>query len=150
MDIGDGSRPPLAWAWVVGLSLAGSVFGVLTIFGLVAGHERWLILSILFLCALILAIVVEHSPSRHGLATGFLLGLQWVWSQALFMDTYLENNPAAAAVEIPFGWSPRPFTWIFGPLNAVLAALMVALVTWCLFRLRDRFLRLSDTESSSR
>ncbi len=127
------------WKLVALLAIPfGLAFATLTITGTLAevGAIKWTIFGTLLGTAWIVVLQTSAHPLQHGLATGFLFGLVAVETQALFMNTYLLNNPQAADVELPLGWSARMATAVLGPLNAVLAALVTGGLAWGLWHAR--------------
>lgn len=130
----------LNWKLVAAVTPLGVVFAALTITGSVHGVRatQWTALGLLAVGGGIVGMFAASRPLVHGLLAGFLTGLVAVETQALFMTTYLANNPQVADVEMPFGWSPRLVTAVLGPLNAIVAALIVGALAWTFWRVRPR------------
>jgi len=59
-----------------------------------------------------------------------LAALAAIELQALFLPIYFANNPGYAEIEIPFGLSARVATAVLGPLNALIAGTITAIITW--------------------
>ena len=115
------------------------VFAVLTITGSIPGQTATMrtALGMLVILGIVVALGAANRPFLHGLATGFLAGLVTVETQALFLTTYFANNPQYVGIEMPFGWPPRVATAVLGPLNAALAAVIVAALAWSLWKVRS-------------
>jgi len=121
-----------SWTPVLSTAPLGLVFAALTITGSIRGVEatKWVALSLLTIVGVIVALRCPRCPFRHGLAAGFLAGLAAIWTQALFIATYFANNPGYAGLEMPVGLTARQATFLLGPLNALLAGLVVGTLAW--------------------
>ena len=131
---------PLAWKLIVGLAPIGLIFAALTITGSLPGASatRWTALGLLAVVGLTIGLRAPGRSFRHGLVGGFLVALVAIETQALFLGTYFANNPEYMDIEMPFGLAPRLATALLGPLNAILAGLVVGLIAALVARY-DRF-----------
>lgn len=133
-------KRPFAWKLVLSLLPLGLLFAALTILGSLPGVRatQWTALVLLATVGLIVALRAPARPFRHGLVAGFFVGLVAIELQALFLGTYLANNPDYGDVEIPFGLPPRLATALLGPINAVFAGLVAGVVAWLLWKAMRR------------
>ena len=120
----------LRWRLIFVASLGGVVFGALTIFAVISGHEGLFALLIIAGIAKLMAFRVSDTPIRHAFAAGFLAGLLAVWSQAAFLPLYFENNPAYAQIPIPFGLPARTYTALVAPLGGLISGCLASIVAW--------------------
>ena len=127
------------WRVILALTPLGLLFAVLTITGWIHGLERQFWLGVVALAAVVVSIRVSSRTVLHGLVAGFLLALVAIELQALFLPTYFSNNPGYADIEIPFGLSARFATVVLGPINAVLAGVVCAILTWLFSKLAGRW-----------
>ena len=126
--------PRIEWNRILAVLPAGVLFAVSTIFGWIHGFERGVAFALLLISALALASGVRQRPFTHGFLGGFLIAELAVLLQALFLETYFENNPEYRAIEIPFGLEARTATFLLSPINAILAGLIVGALVWVLRR----------------
>lgn len=128
----EGRGRPFAWKLVWLLAPIGLLYAALTISGALPTVEvtRWTALAMLVTVGIVAGLRAPERPWRHGLVAGLMVALAAIWTQGAFLDTYFANNPSSAEVEIPFGWSARLATFVLGPLNAVVAALISGGVAW--------------------
>lgn len=127
-------RPPLRRRLILGSAVFGLIFAQLTIAGWIHGWEGPVALAILALVALIVALRAPGRPVIHGFLTGLLAALVAIELQALFLPIYFANNPGYAEIEIPLGLSARVATAVLGPINALIAGAITALLTWLFSR----------------
>lgn len=128
----------IQWSLVLLLSLSGVAFGLLTIFAVISGYEQWVAMVLLPVIAVTMALKVRQNTQRNAFAAGFLAALFAVWTQALFLPLYFENNPAYREVEIPFGLSAQAWTTLSAPVGAVVAGFLVMLIAWLVSLLVNR------------
>ncbi len=126
------------WRLLGGAAFLGLVFAALTITGSLPDPAvtTRLALGLIAIIGIAVGLLASGRPFLHGLAAGLIAGLVAVETQALFIDTYLVNNPQYADIEMPFGWSPRLVTAVLGPVNAILSALISAVVAWIVWKIR--------------
>jgi hypothetical protein len=106
------------WRLILSLSLLGIVFGIASVFGFTSGRE-WLA----WLCIGVYAGWKFSRRSRdelflHGFYLGILTGCFSSVIQALFVSTYLANNPrmVEALNALPQGLHPAAVVLIMGPI----------------------------------
>ena len=129
----------MRWSLILKLSLVGVLFAALTIAGWIHGWESRIAPGLLLLLAAIVALRVDARPTRHGFVAGFLAAFVAIELQALFLPIYFSNNPGYDQIEIPFGWPARLATAVLGPINALLAGVVCAALTWILSKLVKRW-----------
>ncbi len=110
--------------------LAGLTFAGLTIVAAIHGAEHRVALAMLVGIALLAVFAAPDAPKRNAFASGFLIALVAVLTQAAFLPVYFENNPSYQLVEIPFGLSARSYIMLFAPLGAAVAGAMTTAVAW--------------------
>ncbi|MCX6145523.1 MAG: hypothetical protein NTZ35_20135 [Ignavibacteriales bacterium] len=106
------------WRLIISLSLLGIIFGIASVFGFTSGRE-WLA----WLCIGIFSAWRFSRRSReelflHGFYLGILTGFFSSIIQALFVSTYLANNPrmVEALNALPQGLHPAAIVLIMGPI----------------------------------
>jgi len=132
MTVPSSDEDRFRWRPVLLATPAGVLFATLTIAGALpdAGSTQWVALGLIAVIALWIAVNVPRASFRHGLAAGFMAALIAIEAQALFIGTYFSNNPQYADLTMPFGWPPRVATAVLGPLNALLAGVIVGSLAW--------------------
>ena len=106
------------WRLITSLSLFGIVLGIASVFGFTSGRE-WLA----WLCIGVYSAWRFANRSReelflHGFYLGILTGCFSSVIQALFISTYLTNNPRMieALNALPQGLHPAAVVLIMGPI----------------------------------
>ncbi len=120
----------IQWRLVLTISLSGLVFAGLTIFAVISGSEHWVGLLILAGVAVSMARLAPAAPRLNAFAAGFVTTLCAVWTQAIFLPLYFENNPSYRLLEIPLGLSPLAWTVLSAPVGALVAGMLAALLAW--------------------
>jgi len=129
----------MRWNCTLLLSASGLLYAIVTIFGWVQGFEYWVALLLIGGVGKVAALLAPQAPLRNAFAAGFLAAMLALILQAVFMPVYFDNNPAYAAVEIPFGLSARQYTLLFAPLGGLLAAMLAAASAWLVLRATSWF-----------
>ncbi len=111
-------------------AMAGLTFAGLTIVAAIHGGEHMVGLSMIVGIALLAVVVAPDAPKRNAFASGFLMALVAVLTQAAFLPIYFDNNPSYQLIEIPFGLSARSYIILFAPIGAVVAGVVTAIFAW--------------------
>lgn len=106
------------WRLILSLSLFGFPMGAASVFGLTKSYEWLMWLCIGLYCAWKFAQKVNDDFFLHGFYLGILDGVFSSAIQALFMSTYLANNPRMVEVlnTLPQSLSPALVVLIMGPI----------------------------------
>jgi hypothetical protein len=111
--------------WLAGL---GVVIGVASLFATTQGLELWLWLVAYGVAAFVLGRAPRERPVRRGFLAGVLMGASAPLIQALFYPQYITRNDP---IESPLAGVPDPlFLALLAVPSAIIAGLMVALLTW--------------------
>jgi hypothetical protein len=106
------------WRLILSLSLLGIVFGIASVFGFTSGREwlAWFIIGVY--SAWKFARRSREELFLHGFYLGIFIGCFSSVIQALFISTYLANNPRMieALNELPQGLHPAVVVLIMGPI----------------------------------
>jgi hypothetical protein len=106
------------WRLISTLSLVGFLIGMASVFGVMNGREwmAWLCLG--GYSAWTFARRVREELFLHGFYLGILAGVLSSVVQALFVSTYLRNNPqmVEALDALPQGLHPSAVLLIMGPI----------------------------------
>lgn len=127
-------RWPIIWI----LALSGFVYAALTIFAIISSYEGLVILIAIAGTAKVVAYFAPEAPLRNGSVAGFFAALAAIWTQAMFLELYFENNPTYRDIGIPFGLDAQFATFVLGPINAVIYAVLVAIAAWIFARIFKR------------
>jgi hypothetical protein len=127
------------WRLIISLSILGIIFGIASVFGFTSGRE-WLA----WLCIGVYSAWRFTRQSReelflHGFYLGILAGFFSSIIQALFVSTYLTNNPrmVEALNALPQGLHPAAVVLIMGPIIGTVSGVVfgvLAVVTGKLVR----------------
>ncbi len=112
--------------------------GILSVFGLSAGFEHYF-----FLAAILSAVIVlgrnQHSNLfQTSLIMGVLIAAATGIPQALFMDTYFQNNPDYVDLGNSLPLNPRTYTFVMIPVFGAAIGLVITGLTWLLVRILKR------------
>jgi hypothetical protein len=106
------------WRLIISLSLLGIIFGIASVLGFTSGREwlAWLCIGIY--SAWRFARRSREELFLHGFYLGILAGFFSSLIQALFVSTYLSNNPrmVEALNALPQGLHPAAIVLIMGPI----------------------------------
>lgn len=129
----------IRWPLVGTLSMSGVVYAWLTILAWIHGHEHWVALIIVISIAIIAVFLEQRAPVRLAFVAGYGTALLALWTQALFAPLYLQNNPAYASIDVPFGLSMVSYTLAFSPVGGLIAGCLAALIAWPLSQIAKRW-----------
>ena len=106
------------WRLIISLSLLGVAFGIASVFGFTSGREWLAWLCIGTYSAWRFARRSREEFFLHGFYLGILAGFFSSIIQALFVSTYLANNPrmVEALNGLPPGLHPAAVVLIMGPI----------------------------------
>jgi hypothetical protein len=106
------------WRLILSLSLLGIIFGIASVFGFTSGREwlAWLLIGAY--SAWKFARRSGEELFLHGFYFGILTGCFSSVIQALFISSYLANNPRMieALDALPHGLHPAAIILIMGPI----------------------------------
>ncbi|WP_420434931.1 hypothetical protein [Hyphobacterium sp.] len=116
------------WKTAAGLALAGPLFGAATIFALIQGLEHYVALAAILVIGVASAVRTRRAAMWTAFAAGFLAALSAVLLQAIFIDTYFDNNPEYAEIAVPLGFSAAAWTTLFAPVGGLVMGVLCLLV----------------------
>ncbi len=126
----------IRWRLIMLLALNGFAFAALTIFAVISGIEHWVMLIMLAGIAVAAATRAPEAPLINAFFAGFFALLCAVWTQAVFLQTYFENNPVYRSIDIPFGLDPQLYILLIAPVGACVSGLFTQLIAWLVTRLK--------------
>jgi hypothetical protein len=113
--------------------------GILSVLGVIEGYEPfiWPLLGIV--CAWLISRSVQKRFA-HGFLTGLIGGTVAPLIQALFLSTYLANNPRATEDlrQLPPGFSAQLLFFLLVPVIAMLSGLALGFLAWLAGKLGSR------------
>jgi hypothetical protein len=122
------------WKWIGILTVAGALFTLVTVFGLVPeGAMQYVVSAIVSIgFAIILAKNTSGKFFRNGLMLGLVSGVAATLVQMLFFTTMLENNPKMSERfdQMPNNMNPVVAMAMFAPIGILFSALLMGLFTW--------------------
>ena len=83
----------MTWTQRILFAQMGTLFGVLSLYTVVAGMERYLFFIMIVVTGLIVAWLARERFLREGFILGFMTWYLAILVQGVFIDIYLENNP---------------------------------------------------------
>ena len=119
----------LNWKLILSLSASGIVYCLCTILGWIYGSEYWFAFATLAGVGMLAAWLSPGTPKRHAFAAGFLTVFLAIWTQILFFDSYMENNPGYATAKIPFDLDALVYTVLFSPLGGLVGGILAGLAS---------------------
>jgi hypothetical protein len=118
------------WRLILSLSLLGVIFGIASVFGFTSGREwlAWLCIGIF--SAWRFARRSREELFLHGFYLGILTGFFSSVVQALFVSTYLVNNPGMveALNALPQGLHPAAIILIMGPIIGTVSGVVFGVI----------------------
>lgn len=118
----------------------GLIYAILTIFAVIHGYEYYAVAILLFGITIMVLSKARQAAFRNGFFAGLAGILCAVWLQALFLNTYFQNNPEYVVAKIPLGLSAQAFSFLTAPIGAAAAGLLVAVVagslSWIVQRIK--------------
>jgi len=118
------------WRLILFLSLLGIVLGIASVFGFTSGREwlAWLIIGVY--SAWKFASRSREELFLHGFYLGIFIGCFSSVIQALFVTTYLANNPqmVEAVDALPHGLHPAAVVLIMGPIIGTVTGVVFGVI----------------------
>jgi hypothetical protein len=117
------------WQLILSLSLLGVVMGLVSVFGFM-GNQIWVLwLCMAAFCAWQFARKTRHNLFLHGFYLGIFVGVCASWVQAIFLPTYISNNPqmVEAINDLPHDLHPAFVLLIMGPIIGAASGIIVGL-----------------------
>ena len=118
------------WRLILFLSLLGIVLGIASVFGFTSGREwlAWLIIGVY--SAWKFARRSREELFLHGFYLGIFIGSFSSVIQALFVTTYLANNPrmVEAVDALPHGLHPAAVVLIMGPIIGTVSGVVFGVI----------------------
>ncbi len=132
------------WRLILSLSLLGIVLGVVSVVGFTSGREWFAWLCIGVYSAWKFASRSREELFLHGFYLGIFTGCFNSVIQALFISTYLTNNPrmVEALEALPQGLHPAAVVLIMGPIIGTVSGVVFGVIAVIVGRLVQR--RTSD------
>lgn len=118
------------WQLILSLSLLGVVVGLVSVFGLM-GSQIWLLwLCVAAFCAWQFARNTRRYLFLHGFYLGIFVGICASWVQAIFLPTYVSNNPRMAETfnNLPHSLNPALVLLIMGPIVGTVSGVVIGLL----------------------
>lgn len=118
------------WQLILTLSLLGVVVGLVSVFGFM-GRLIWLLwLCVGGFCAWQFARKTRRYLFLHGFYLGIFIGVCASWVQAIFLPTYLSNNPGMAETfnGLPHNLNPALVLLIMGPIVGTVSGVVIGLL----------------------
>jgi hypothetical protein len=136
------------WQLILGLSLLGVVVGLVSVFGFMGGQIWVLWLCVAAFCAWQFARKTRRYLFLHGFYLGIFVGVCASWVQAIFLPTYLSNNPRMAETlgNLPHNLHPSFLLLIMGPIVGTVSGIVIGLFAIIAGRISRR--PTSDSASS--
>jgi hypothetical protein len=128
------------WRLIISLSLLGIVFGVASVFGFTSGLEWFTWLCIGVYSAWKFARRSRDELFLHGFYLGILAGCFSSIIQALFISSYLANNPrmVEALDALPHGLHPAAVVLIMGPIIGTVSGVVFGVLALIVGKLLRR------------
>ncbi len=120
------------WQLILSLSLLGVVMGLVSVFGFM-GNEVWLMwFCVGAFCAWQFARKTHHNRFLHGFYLGIFAGVCASWVQAIFLSTYISNNPQMreAFNTLPQNRHPVFVVLIMGPIVGAVSGIVFGLLAF--------------------
>ena len=117
------------WQLILSLSLLGVVVGLVSVSGLM-GSQIWLLwLCVAAFCAWQFARKTRRYLFLHGFYLGIFVGVCASWVQAIFLPTYVSNNPRMAETfnNLPQTMHPAYVLLIMGPIIGAVSGIVIGL-----------------------
>jgi hypothetical protein len=114
------------WRLIFVLSLFSVPMGLASVLGLTRGYE-WLVWLLVGLyCAFRFARSTRNELFLHGFYLGIIVGVFSTAIQAIFVSTYLSNNPrmVEALNSLPQGLHPALVVLIMGPIIGAVSGII--------------------------
>jgi hypothetical protein len=117
------------WQLILSLSLLGVVVGLVSVFGFLGGQIWMLWLCVAAFCAWQFARHTRRYLFLHGFYLGIFVGVCASWVQAIFLPTYISNNPGMAETfnNLPRDMHPSFVVLIMGPFIGAVAGIVIGL-----------------------
>ena len=135
----------MRWTLIFLLSLFGLAMAVVTVGAIVPSSVAQIIwLPIFLICAYVIAVRAGGRFFTHGLAVGILNSFWITVIHALFVETFMANNPQEAAMlaSMPLPHRPRLMMALVGPfvglVSGAIIGLLAALAAWLFGRRTSR------------
>jgi len=118
------------WHLIFRLSLLSIVMGVASVLGLARNHEWLMWLFVGVLSAWQFAKKTREELFLHGLCLGIFIGTFNASIQAVFISTYLSNNPGMieALDALPQNLHPAAVVLIMGPIIGAFSGIVFGLL----------------------
>ena len=118
------------WRLIFALSLFSIPLGLASVLGLTRGYEwlAWLLVGLY--CAFRFASATHNELFLHGFYLGILVGFFNATIQAIFISTYLSNNPlmVEALNALPQGLHPGLVVLIMGPIIGAVSGVVFGVI----------------------
>ena len=134
---------------VLSLSSMAVLMGAATSFGLMQGLEWFFWLVLALFSAYLIAKRASKRPVGNGFLVGFLCGVLSSATEALFIDSYIINNPASAdrLARMAQDADPRLFMLLSGATIGLAAGILFGVLALLAARLEGGRPRPSKGES---
>ena len=115
------------WKMISLFSGLGVLMGLGSVMGWLKGMELWIWIGLMLITGVVLGHTVSHKPFLHGFLTAVIWSVVNTLIQLAFLDTYLMNNPEAAAKfeQLPSGFSPHVAFLVSLPFSAGISGVIV-------------------------
>ncbi len=117
------------WQLILTLSLLGVVLGLASVFGFM-GNQVWVLwVLVAAFCAWQFARKTSANLFLHGFYLGIFVGVCASWVQAIFLPTYITNNPrmVEAFNDLPHDLHPAYVLLIMGPIIGAVSGIVIGL-----------------------